>query len=227
MANCSHFAHTKHPAALVRMVGNSTVRRLGQRLLALATTTILSLVVLLRHDIAWAQSEPATAETATSKPQDAWTYYGLSKWHVDKREPVRSIPSPQQRDRNPLEFGYFLMDVSDLAEAALKRGNHAEAIVYFKTLAAAVPENAVSYRKICKSYQALEDWQDALVYCKEALTKQATFVGDFTRYADIMLRMNIDMPQAAALRTHPLRVVEAEQVGGLGGSKLVWQWAQA
>jgi tetratricopeptide (TPR) repeat protein len=115
--------------------------------------------------------------------------YGLSKWHIDRRDPERSIPSPAQRDANPVEFGYFLMDVSDVAEAAIKRGNHAEAIVYFKTLAQAVPEKAVSYRKVCISYQALHDWQNAAAYCKEALSKEGTMVEDFSRYAEILLTM--------------------------------------
>ncbi len=118
-----------------------------------------------------------------------WIYHGLSKWPVDRRDPDGSIPTPQQRDANPLEYGYFLMDVSDLAEGALKRGNHLEAIKYYKTLTKAVPERAVSYRKVCISYQALGDWQSALTYCAVALTRAGTLVEDFERYARITLDM--------------------------------------
>lgn len=136
-----------------------------------------------------AQSNAGPIPNASSDPSAAWTYYGLSKWHIDKREPERSVPSPQQRDANPLEFGYFLMDVSDLAEAALKRNDHKEAVVYFKTLVKAVPERAVSYRKACVSYQALGDWQNTIAFCKAALSKEGAYVQDFAQFALILLQM--------------------------------------
>jgi tetratricopeptide (TPR) repeat protein len=137
----------------------------------------------------FAQSNVGPTPDASSEPRAAWTYYGLSKWHVDKRDPERSVPSAQQRDANPLEFGYFLMDVSDLAEAALKRNDHKEAVVYFKTLVKAVPERAVSYRKACASYQALGDLQNASAFCKSALLKEGAYVQDFAQFALILLQM--------------------------------------
>jgi len=137
----------------------------------------------------FAQSSGGPTPEASSDPSAAWTYYGLSKWHVDKRDPERSVPTPEQRDANPLEFGYFLMDVSDLAEAALKLNDHKEAVVYFKTLAKAVPERAVSYRKACASYQALGDWQNASSFCKTALLKEGAYVQDFAQFALILLQM--------------------------------------
>ena len=137
----------------------------------------------------FAQSSAGPTPNASSDPSAAWTYYGLSKWHVDKRDPERSVPTPEQRDANPLEFGYFLMDVSDLAEAALKRNDHKEAVVYFKTLVKAVPERAVSYRKACASYQALGDWQNASAFCKTALLKEGAYVQDFAQFALILLQM--------------------------------------
>ena len=155
---------------------------------ALTSCLVVSLALVLTR-LAAAQSASAVAPTASATGRDKWTYYGLSKWHVDKRFPERSIPTPEQRDEDPIEYGYFLMDASDLAEFALKRGDHAEAITYFKTLAKAVPEKAVSYRKVCISYQALSDWQNALAFCKEALSKEGTFVEDFARYAQIMIQM--------------------------------------
>ena len=136
-----------------------------------------------------AQPAPGPKPSVSARPQDEWTYYGLSRWHIDKRDPERSIPSPEQRDDDPLQFGYFLMDASDLAEAALKRGDHAEAIRYFKTLAKAVPDQAVSFRKICASYQALGDWQNTVAYCKQVLYKEAALNTDFGQYAQVLLKM--------------------------------------
>lgn len=136
-----------------------------------------------------AQSSTGPTPNASNDPSAEWTYYGLSQWHVDKRDPERSVPTPEQRDANPLEFGYFLMDVSDLAELALKRNDHKEAVVYFKTLVKAVPERAVSYRKACASYQVLGDWQNAIAFCKATLLKEGAYVQDFARFALLLLQM--------------------------------------
>jgi len=170
----THFSHKlKHERYCVRI--------------AAALTILFVLGAWPKGSLAQSNAGPPSSDS--KDPSAEWTYYGLSKWHIDKRNLEGSIPSPQQRDANPVEFGYFLMDVSDLAEFAIKRKNYAESIPYFKTLIKAVPEKAVAYRKTCISYQALGDWQNALAYCKEALSKEGTFVEDFARYSQIALQM--------------------------------------
>lgn len=173
----------------VHIAASSACNRIRRNFRSLAASIAILLVLGACPHVSRAQSNAGLQPSASSDPKAAWTYYGLSKWHIDKRDPERSIPSPEQRDANPIEFGYFLMDVSDLAELAVKHNNHVEAITYFKMLAKAVPEKAVSYRKVCISYQALGDWQNALAFCKEALSKEGTFVEDFSRYSQIMLQM--------------------------------------
>jgi hypothetical protein len=173
--------------AVRRSWSNCIGHRFGPAIFAFAVTSGTRSTPAIAQPMAAPRS--SSQATPTGRSIEDWTYYGLSKWHVDKRDPDRSIPTAQQRDANPLEYGYFLMDVSDLAEGAIKRGNHLEAIKYYKTLTKAVPERAVSYRKVCISYQALGDWQSALTYCAIALTRAGTLVEDFERYARITLDM--------------------------------------
>ena len=197
----SRFGNRDNARVRVRTVfGHSHIQRVLKSLAA-AVTVFMVLAAAPKGSLAQANAGPPPS--GYKDPSAEWTYYGLSKWHIDKRNLEGSIPSPQQRDANPIEFGYFLMDVSDLAEFAIKRKNYAESIPYFKTLIKAVPGKAVSYRKTCISYLALGDWQNALTYCKYALSKEGTFVEDFARYAQILLQMkpNFTLEDAADLDT--------------------------
>src|SRR5687768_3778511 len=47
---------------------------------------------------------------------------GLSKWPIDHSDPERSVPTQAQREKNPLEFGYHLMDLIEAAEQKAKAG---------------------------------------------------------------------------------------------------------
>jgi hypothetical protein len=175
--------------ALSSTLTHSTRRSCSARVALLMVMASLALVTWSRPVIA--QTTAAPRPTPSSEPNIA----GLSKWPVDRNNPESSIPTPEQRDTSPLEFGYFLMDVSDLAEAMLKRGRYLDAIKYFKTLAKAVPDRAVSFRKICKSYQALGEWQNALNYCGIALSRLGVLDEDFERFARIALDMKPGLTQ--------------------------------
>jgi tetratricopeptide (TPR) repeat protein len=116
----------------------------------------------------------------------------LSKWTIFDPDPVRSLPSPEQRDADPLQFGYFLMDLSDRAEAAIAAGNHKKAIRYFDTLAKAVPNRAISYAKLCMCYAAIGEWSNAEAQCAIAVEKEGVRVEDFSSYAQILLAKKSD-----------------------------------
>jgi tetratricopeptide (TPR) repeat protein len=110
----------------------------------------------------------------------------LSKWTIYDPDPVRSIPTPEQRDADPLEFGYFLMDLSDRAEAALKVGKFKKALPYFDAMAKAVPNRSISYAKLCMCYRAIDDWKSAEEQCSIALQKDGVRVEDFLAYAGLL-----------------------------------------
>lgn len=159
-----------------------------RRLRIFLTTTIPIAFAIATCD--WtgsAKAAQAVMPTALVDGQPGRT--GLSKWPIDKQNPESSIPSKNERDSNPLEFGYLLMDISDLAEAAVRNGKHLDAVRYFKALAKAVPDKAVSFRKLCESFEALADWQNALANCAVALTLDGVVLEDFERYVHIALDM--------------------------------------
>ncbi len=136
---------------------------------------------------AWAQpiAAPRDEPKEEVRPQ-------LSKWTIHDLDPVRSIPTPEQRDADPLQYGYFLMDLSDRAEAAIRVGKHKKAIPYFEAMAKAVPNRSVSYAKLCTCYSAMSDWKNAEEQCATALEKEGVTVEDFLRYAQILLEKKAD-----------------------------------
>src|SRR4051812_45708366 len=67
---------------------------------------------------------------------------------IDEEHPERSVPTPEQALKNPLEMGYLVMDLVARAEAASQRGDHAAAVRYYAAIAKAVPERSVSYTKM-------------------------------------------------------------------------------
>jgi tetratricopeptide (TPR) repeat protein len=111
----------------------------------------------------------------------------LSKWAIDDKDPSASVPSVAQRDADPLEYGYHLMDLTDKAEAAMRRGDQAAAAKFYAALAKAVPDVSIAYAKMCDAYDAMGDRDKAVQSCTAALGKQGVRIGDYTHYARLVL----------------------------------------
>lgn len=111
----------------------------------------------------------------------------LSKYPIDDADPVSSVPTPETRDKDPLEYGYFLMDLGDRADHALARGDHAAAAKYYAAVVKAVPDMSVGYSKACTEYEAANDLDRATEYCAGALTGQGVTLADFSHYARVVL----------------------------------------
>lgn len=111
----------------------------------------------------------------------------ISDWKIDDQHPENSIPTQEMIARDPLEMGYWLMDLTSKAQAASKRGDHAAAIRYFAAMAKAVPDRAISYSKLCKEYRALGDMPNALMNCAAAASIPGAQVDDFTQYIALVL----------------------------------------
>ncbi len=110
----------------------------------------------------------------------------LSKYPVDLENPEASVPSPADRDKDPLEYGYFLMDVGDAADKAAARGDHLEAAKLYRALVKAVPDAAVGYRKTCEQYEAASDLTHAKAFCAAALTQKDAVLADYSHYARVV-----------------------------------------
>jgi tetratricopeptide (TPR) repeat protein len=143
---------------------------------------------------ALAQGEPASAAAAASgapaasaQPRPKKNPDDLSEWAIDDEFPESSIPGEGARNRNPLEFGYWLQDVADRALKASKRGDHEKAIKYFKALAKAVPDRATAFGRLCAEYEALQKRDEAIVSCAAALTRDGVRAEDYLRYVHVVL----------------------------------------
>jgi hypothetical protein len=110
-----------------------------------------------------------------------------SNWPIDDQNPEGSIPTPEQRNRNPVEFGYWLQDLAYKASWAAKRGDHIAAIRYFRAMATAVPDRAVSVSRLCEEYEAVGQTSNAIAACGAALQMQGVKLKDYTRYVGLVL----------------------------------------
>lgn len=113
-------------------------------------------------------------------------YHGLSKWPVNQADPSSSVPTPEQRDSNPLEYGYYIMDLVDLAGMAVKRGDFVAAARLYEASVKANPDAAVGYRNACLYNEKSGNIERALPFCRGAMGVQGVLVGDYVHYADLV-----------------------------------------
>jgi tetratricopeptide (TPR) repeat protein len=112
----------------------------------------------------------------------------MSQWPVNDNDPVASLPTPKQRDSNPIEYGYHLMDLGDRAEKATERGDHAQAVKYWLAMAKAVPDRHIAFAKACESYEAMGEIDKAAYACHAATVRPGAQVKDFSRYFKLALQ---------------------------------------
>jgi hypothetical protein len=112
---------------------------------------------------------------------------GLSKWKINDADPLKSVPTPEQRDSDPLNFGYHLMDLADKAQAAVDKGDFTQASKYWEATVLAVPEVAVGYRKTCNTAEQAQDMNRALRYCRAALARTGVELADYQHYAALLM----------------------------------------
>jgi len=128
---------------------------------------------------------PALARAEDEPPVPA-EYHGLSKWPVNRADPLSSVPTAEERDGNPLEYGYHIMDLVDLAGMAVKKSDFAAAAKFYEASVKADPTTAVGYRNACLYIEKSGDIERALPFCRGALGAQGALVSDYVRYADLV-----------------------------------------
>jgi tetratricopeptide (TPR) repeat protein len=111
----------------------------------------------------------------------------LGEIPINDNDPESSVPTPQKRDSDPMAFGSFLLDLSYKGEKAQKRGDHAAAVKYFRALAKAVPDRAVSFARTCDEYEALGDWAKAVQFCRTAVALEGATLADSQHYVRLVL----------------------------------------
>jgi hypothetical protein len=157
-------------------------RRGMQRSVAVGTAAALALVVGSKPAHAQADDPGMTATPAA--PAQGKLSYGLSQWPVDESDPERTVPTPEQRDSSPLQYGYHIMDLTDKAIAAAERGDHHAEARFYSAVAKAAPDRAVGFAKACRAFAAAGERDKAVAACTKAVARPGITVGDqifFTR----------------------------------------------
>jgi hypothetical protein len=110
------------------------------------------------------------------------------RWPVNDEDPSGFIPSVEERNKDPMEFGYFLQDLIARATAAYAASNWALAVKYYEAMAKAVPDTASAFSKLCVLYAKLEQQDVAIAYCAKATTLPGSKVFDHLHLVDLTLR---------------------------------------
>ncbi len=116
-----------------------------------------------------------------------------SKFGIDDAFPEASVPDNRERNRNPLEFGYFLQDLLERAEQARKNKDFQAVIRYYRAVAKAVPDNAKGWSKLCEAYDVVHDRERAIAACRYALDRPAVEMQDYVRYVHLVIGTTADL----------------------------------
>ena len=124
---------------------------------------------------------------ALAQPSRVPTPSDLGTTPINEDDPASSVPSAAQRDRDPLGYAYFVMDISARAERATKHEDYKTAVLYLKALVKAVPNKSIGYSKLCAAYESLQDWSNALEVCRVALGYEGVKDSDYAKYAHLLM----------------------------------------
>ncbi len=127
------------------------------------------------------------------------------RWQVDQQNPVGSIPSQKDLEEKPMQAGYLLMDLVDLADSAMKSKKYDVAAKDYQAIAELVPERAIAFSKLCEVYIAMGDRLHALDSCRAAMGKPGATVDDAARLARLLSDQEDAVP-------NPSEIAEANSV---------------
>jgi len=127
-----------------------------------------------------------------------------SRFGIDEARPEDSVPSAKERDRNPLEYGYYIQDLLERAERAQKNKDFNAVILYYRAVAKAVPESAKGWSKLCEAYERVHDRERAIAACRYAIDRPAVEVHDYVRYVHLIIG-----------QTEPLTSKERQEIGAV------------
>jgi hypothetical protein len=132
--------------------------------------------------------EEASAEpSAEDNERRADSLYFSGKFVVDDTDPLKSVPSVEDRNANPVDFGYFLTSLFQKGNAAAERGDHAAAVRYFLALAKGAPQGAMAFRHLCTEYRALGKLSEAQQACGVLLSRSGVTVEDSAQYVQLVV----------------------------------------
>jgi hypothetical protein len=124
-----------------------------------------------------------------------------SLFRIDDADPESTVPTPHQRDGNPIEFGYYLQDLMAKAEAATKKNDQDAYIRYMRALAVSVPNHAKGWSLLCEAYERANDRQRAIAACRYAIDREGVQLADYNRFVHLLATKagELDRDERAAL----------------------------
>jgi tetratricopeptide (TPR) repeat protein len=119
--------------------------------------------------------------------------FQLGHFPINHQDPESQIPTIAERNADPLEFGYFLQDLSAEALKAERKNDYRKAVKYWRASAKAVPDQAVAFSHACRAYEMVEEREHALEYCSRALNLNGSTSEDFLRWGRLMVAGPLDL----------------------------------
>jgi tetratricopeptide (TPR) repeat protein len=178
-------------ALLRRGRGSARFAAAGSVLVAVAVSTLASPAQAQDASAAAAPSAAASIERipVDKAPADRKdTHWQLSeKFAINPDDPLSSVPSEADKNSAPMQFGYYIQDLSSEAAYAERKGDNAKAAKLWAALAKAVPDVAVGYRRACRAYEAAGEPDKALAHCSSAINLPGAILDDYMGYSKLML----------------------------------------
>jgi tetratricopeptide (TPR) repeat protein len=110
-----------------------------------------------------------------------------NRFQINDENPEAHVPSEADRNANPVEFGFFLMNLGIKADDAEKHGDHASAAKYYRAMVAAVPDRSAGFTKLCTAYEALGQRAQAEAVCGAALLRAGVTLDDYAHYVRLVV----------------------------------------
>jgi hypothetical protein len=186
---------TAHAAALVAPTTSWLRTVLAGALLLLGAATVARVLRrrvrgLLRDRSTRASAAAVAALLAVWQPRTAVA----ADFPIDDANPERAVPTLADADAHPLEFGYYLQSLTERADAATQRGDHAAAARYVRALARAVPDSSLPLQRLCGSLVAAHEPDAAIDACRRALSLPGVRAEDFQRFVELVLGKRAPTP---------------------------------
>jgi hypothetical protein len=128
-------------------------------------------------DDSWIASE---GSQANSKPGQPIAF--------DYDHPEANIPTQEEANANPLEFGYYLMELARSADQAEDAKDWEKALKVYRAMSIASPKRGVGPRKACALLISLKRTLEAEAPCRAVLVREDSTLADFSRWLRIVVR---------------------------------------
>ena len=176
---------------LVHALWRVRTRRLSRTSEAVLGCWLAGVTIALTSPAHAGNTEPTeAAKPAQTEPSDLGkppVPGSFSQWKIDENDPLKSIPPRETLHKSPLQFGYLMMDLSERADQASQRGDHAAAVKFWQALAKVTPDRSHAFSKMCASYEAQGMLDHAVYSCGAALERAGATLKDHIRFVGLML----------------------------------------